>query len=113
MLTQVDAYVFEVKRLVEKDPKLNNVITNVFLRHHSINKALVMKTNLIEGNVVNIHSPFLMEIAKEIGVNNYKQYFNDEGEIKIVEILDMCNSLKNDNLLLKNENEKLEKKGVV
>ena len=68
MIDQVDAFTFEIKRLIDRDPKMNNAIVNVFLRHYSINNALIMKENLIKGNITNIPTPFLVEVAKEIGM---------------------------------------------
>jgi hypothetical protein len=113
MITQIDAFTFETKRLIEKDPKLANTIVNVFLRHYSINNALIAKENLIKGNITNIPTPFLVEVAKEIGMKNYEGYFDKDEEIKIGEILSMYTLLQKDNLALIKRIEKLEKKGVV
>jgi hypothetical protein len=110
MITQIDAFTFETKRLIEKDPKLANTIVNVFLRHYSINNALIAKENLIKGNITNIPTPFLVEVAKEIGMKNYEGYFDKDEEI---EILRMYTLFQKDNLALIKRIEKLEKKGVV
>ena len=75
MLSQSDAFVFEIKRLTEKDPKLNNTIVNVFLRHLSINNALTAKENLLKGNVANIPVPYLIEIAKELNIKTMSKIF--------------------------------------
>jgi len=110
MLKEVDPFIFEIKHLAEKEPKLNNAIVNVFLRHYSINNALTMKENLFKGNITNIPTPFLIEIAKELNVKNYKQYFDEDEEIKIGEILDLVNSYKADQLNIIKRIEKLERK---
>jgi hypothetical protein len=110
MIKEVDAFTFEIKRLIGKDPKLANTIVNVFLRHYSINNALVMKESLVKGNITNIPTPFLVEIAKELNVKNYEQYFGENEEIKMGELLSMMGSMETEQLALIRKIEKLEKK---
>jgi len=109
-LKEVDAFVFEIKRLTEQNSKLSNAIVNVFLRHYSINNALTMKENLLKGNISNIPNPFLIEIAKELNVKNYEQYFDEDEEIKIGEVLNMMDLVKKDILQINKRIEKLERK---
>lgn len=110
MLKAADAYVFEIKRLAEQNPKLNNTIVNVLLRHLSINNALTAKENLLKGNVANIPVPYLIEIAKELNIKNYEQYFSDEDEIKIGEVLNIVNLIEKDHLNIIKRLNKIEKK---
>jgi hypothetical protein len=92
-LVYIDQLLFEINRVVEKENK-KNVVFNSFKDYYDINNALLHTENLLKGKITDIPTSYLKKVAKDLGIKNPDQYFEEEKEANIGEILYEVSSLR-------------------
>ena len=108
MLKHADDFLFEVRRIVEKENK-KNVVMKTMQEHYGINNVLSLTEQLLSGDVsilAKIPTSFLVEMAKNLGVN-VDLYFEKDEDLGIGEMHRRISFMEQRILRLEKEIERL------
>lgn len=110
-LKHVDAFIFEIRRVIENDVSKKNVVINSFKDcGYELNNRLTMENNLLQGKIKDIPTECLIRIAKNLEIKNYQEYFEPDNQLEISEVMSLVVDIQEDVRKLIERIKDLEKK---
>jgi len=110
-LKEVDAFVFEIRRVIENDVSKKNVVINSFKElGYELNNRLTMESNLLQGKIKDIPTECLIRIAKNLEIEKYEQYFEPDKQLEVGEVMSVVIDLQEDVRKLTEKVKDLEKR---